>query len=64
MSAVAWAEFLCGPLDPAGLILAADPIAGLLTGEPVAAYGDFRSARTLLSRSLPRSGTGRGAIRR
>jgi hypothetical protein len=39
---------------------AAGPLAGLLTGEPVPEYGDFRSVRTLLSASLLRSGTRRG----
>jgi hypothetical protein len=42
----------------------AGPLAGLLTGEPIADYGDFRSVRTLLSSSLLRSGTGRGPSRR
>jgi len=37
---------------------AASPLAGLLTGEPVPEYGDFRSVRTLLSASLLRSSRG------
>ncbi|MGD8896020.1 MAG: ribbon-helix-helix protein, CopG family [Acidobacteriota bacterium] len=38
----------------------APPLAGLLTGEPVPEYGDFRTVRTLLSASLLRSSPGRG----
>src|SRR5512138_116069 len=40
------------------------PLSGLLAGEPVAGYGDFRSVRTLLSRSLLRREARRGARRR
>jgi predicted transcriptional regulator len=39
-------------------------LAGLLTGEPVPEYGDFRAVRTVLSASLLRSGRGRGPARR
>jgi hypothetical protein len=39
-------------------------LAGLLTGEPVAEYGDFRSVRTLLSRSVLRKSPRRGATGR
>jgi hypothetical protein len=35
------------------------PLAGLLAGEPVADYGEFRAVRTLVSASL-RSDRGRG----
>jgi len=38
----------------------APPLAGLLAGEPVPEYGDFRAVRTLLSASLLRSGQGHG----
>jgi hypothetical protein len=38
----------------------AGPLAGLLAGEPVPEYGDFRQVRTLLSASLLRGGRGRG----
>jgi hypothetical protein len=55
-------------LDEADEIPNADPgparLAGLLTGEPVAEYGDFREVRTVLSASLVRSGSGRGPRRR
>ena len=42
----------------------ASRLAGLLTGEPVPEYGDFRSVRTLLSASLLRLSSGRGPTRR
>jgi hypothetical protein len=35
-------------------------LAGLLTGEPVPEYGDFRSVRNLLSASLLQSSSRRG----
>jgi predicted DNA-binding protein len=38
----------------------ASRLAGLLAGEPVTEYGDFRAVRTVLSASLFRSGRGRG----
>ena len=61
--------------EPAGLRLAAgddepEPsggtgrTSGLLAREPVPAYGDFRSARALLSSPLPRKRPGRSASRR
>lgn len=37
------------------------PLAGLLAGEPIPEYGDFRAVRTLLSASLLREGRGRGS---
>lgn len=37
------------------------PLAGLLAGEAVPEYGDFRAVRTLLSASLLRAEHGRGA---
>ena len=43
---------------------ATGPLAGLLAGEPVAEYGEFRSVRTLLSASLARRGRGRGTADR
>ena len=41
-----------------------EPPVIVLTGEPVPEYGDFRSVRTLLSASLPRSSSARGPTRR
>jgi hypothetical protein len=39
-------------------------LAGLLTGEPVAEYGDFRAVRTLLSSSILGKSPRRGATGR
>jgi hypothetical protein len=42
----------------------APPLAGLLAGELVPEYGDFRTVRTLLSASLLGSGHGHGPAHR
>jgi predicted nucleic acid-binding protein len=54
MSAIGWAEFLCGPVGPAEIVLARRVL-----GEPVAFVGDDA---TLTARLFNESGRRRGSL--